>query len=162
MSVGLGAILLLASQTARGQQAAPVVPDIEKRSGLLTRSTSILPHLPPDPKRDNFYDTRYGHYPTKICRNNMLDGGLYGERWKGDATATVPPYFWGTASNSVGPQHKNPFPMSRWLGNFIHPFRPVGMYYDRGAYVPIYDLDPFVPGPGPFPWRFYIWQPLGG
>jgi hypothetical protein len=36
------------------------------------------------------------------------------------------------------------------------------MYYDQGSYVPIYDLDPIVPGPGPYPVPWYFRGPDGG
>jgi hypothetical protein len=47
---------------------------------------------------------------------------------------------------------------------FLQPFRPIGYYYDQGSYVPLYDLDPIVPGPGPVPyvWPFYLRNPHGG
>jgi hypothetical protein len=31
-----------------------------------------------------------------------------------------------------------------------------------GSYVPIYDLDPIVPGPGPYPFPFYFNWDHGG
>jgi hypothetical protein len=160
----LGTTFMCSGRPALAQlpPPAPVKPNVEERSGLLSRYTSIIPTLPPDPKRDNFYDTKYGDYPLKIGRDNMFNGGLYGERWKGDCTATVLPHFWGTPSNTIGPHCKTAFPAARWYSNFVHPFRPVGMYYDRGVFVPIYDLDPWVPGPGPFPWPCFIRRPLGG
>ena len=43
-----------------------------------------------------------------------------------------------------------------------HPFRPVGMYYQMGSYVPIYDLDPIASGPGPYPYPFYFNWCKGG
>jgi hypothetical protein len=155
-ALGCTGWLLVAAQPVRAQEAQPAVPDIRQRSGLITRFTSIKSLLPQDPKRDTFWDYRYGDVPTQIGQNCMLDGGLYGRPLKADCTACVAPYFWGSPGKStIGPHCKAPFPASRWLGNAPHPFRPVGMYYDRGCYVPIYDLDPWVPGPGPFPWRFY-------
>ena len=37
----------------------------------------------------------------------------------------------------------------RFFQGLAHPFRPVGMYYQIGSYVPIYDLDPIAPDRGP-------------
>jgi hypothetical protein len=36
------------------------------------------------------------------------------------------------------------------------------MYYDRGSYVPIYDLDSFSPGPGPDYWPWFFQGSRGG
>ena len=40
---------------------------------------------------------------------------------------------------------------ARFFQGLAQPWRPVGMYYSYGSYVPIYDLDPIAPGPGPYP-----------
>ena len=44
---------------------------------------------------------------------------------------------------------------SRLVRNVFHPFKPVGTYYAGGCYVPIYDLDPLVPGVGPYPYGIF-------
>jgi hypothetical protein len=163
--IGLAACawMLVAGALAWGQDPLPYVPDARARSGLLTRFTPVPNLLPPDPRRDTFYGTRYGDYPVKKFPNYMCEGGLYGDPLKGDCTACVRPYFWGApGASSIGPECTSLHPWGRWIGNFVHPCRPVGMYYDRGCYVPIYDLDPWVPGPGPFPWPYFMKRHIGG
>jgi hypothetical protein len=143
----------------------PVVWDIQRRSGLITRFARVPATLPPDPKRDTFYRTRYDdwYHPNPRGRNLYVDGGLYGKPWPSDCTACVSPSFTGSPGKSTfGPDCVPPTQAGRYIGNLIHPFRPVGMYYDRGVYGPVYDLDPIAPGPGPFPWNHYIKRPMGG
>jgi hypothetical protein len=145
--------------------AKPVVWDIRQRSGLITRYTPVRAQLPPDPGRDTFYRTRWDdwYHPYPRGRNCYKDGGMYGQPLPADCTAAVAPSFRGAPGvSTIRPECQPPTKYGRMLGNLVHPFRPVGMYYDRGVYAPIYDLDPLVPGPGPFPWNHYIKRHLGG
>ncbi|HWE38925.1 MAG TPA: hypothetical protein VG406_20420 [Isosphaeraceae bacterium] len=148
--------------------ALPATPgpilDAETRSGHLMRSTPVIPTLPPDPKRDGFYDgTRWANYPEVDWPNLYKHGGLYGLRYRGACTATVSPYFQGYPGQStIGPQCCPPPKAHRLIENILHPWRPVGYYYSMGNYVPIYDLDPLVTGPGPFPWPVFYRRCLGG
>jgi hypothetical protein len=162
--VGLGAALLLAAAPAFGQVPQPKVPDINQRSGLLQRFMPVEPTLPPDPRRDTWYDTRWGDPPNRTARvNRIKNGGLYGLFWRASCTESIYPYFYGAPGQSTLTADCRRAPRSlRWISNFVHPFRPVGMYYDQGSYVPIYDLDPVVPGPGPFPWPIYYKGGHGG
>jgi hypothetical protein len=155
------------SVTTRAQEPQPFYPSVEERSGLLNRFIPIEPWLPPDPHRDTFYDTRFANHPDthpdhpNIYKNG---GGLYGRRWPGYNTATIYPYFYGNSSNTLGPGSK-PWPRILKLPQtLLQPFRPVCYYYDQGAYVPLYDLDPLIPGPGPNPYffPFYLKNPHGG
>ena len=62
MGAGVGAAAIwfaLAGATVRAQAPQPFVPDITERSGLLMRFAATPELLPPDPHRDNFYNTRY-------------------------------------------------------------------------------------------------------
>lgn len=143
----------------------PYVPDITQRSGLISRFTPVPVCLPPDRKRDTFYRTRFDdwYHPYRNTRNCYKDGGLYGRPWPGTDTAAVSPFFRGSpGASTITPCSEPQSKYGRILGNYFHPFRPVGMYYDRGVYTPIYDLDPMVPGPGPFPWNHYLRQCTGG
>lgn len=156
-----GALIVALGTTAGAQiPRPPVMPP----TGVTFRHIPIVPHLPPDPKRDQFFDTRWADKPPSGKHvNNPLDGGLYGRRYRGDCTACVNPYFRGQAGGGklcedCAPGHKG----SRLLGNFVHPFKPVGSYYAGGCYVPIYDLDPVVSGPGCFPWPHFFKWPVGG
>lgn len=159
----LGLVLILTSVPAFGQIPQPEVSDIHKRSGLITRFVPIDSHLPPDPRRDNFYDTRFGHHPDTKHPNSVKGGGLYGKYWKAHCTASVYPYFLGSpGQGTIGPDCQ-PWPRPlRFFQNVIRPFRPVGMYYDQGSFVPLHDLDPLVPGPGPYPIPWYYTGPRGG
>lgn len=153
---------------AMGQTPAPRVPNPQQRSGLLSRYTPVLPKLPVDADRDSFLGTRYqdehDDSPWKLHpRNSWKDGGMYGRPLCNQCTAAVYPYFHGSPGGRIGPECKGHDPVTgRWITNFFNPFRPVGMYYDRGVYVPIYDTDYFVPGPGPFPWSHFFTRPTGG
>jgi hypothetical protein len=133
------------------------VPDLRQRSGLIQRFNSIVPHLPPDPRRDQWYDTRWGDPPNQRFHPNFyVNGGLYGQAWKADHTASIAPYFFGApGDNTLRPDTKPVHNIFRLPRSLFHPFKPVGMYYDQGSYVPVYDLDPIVPGPGPWPWPFF-------
>ncbi|CAN5895087.1 hypothetical protein BH23PLA1_BH23PLA1_23910 [soil metagenome] len=158
----LGAALVLDAGRARAQ--APNVPDVRERSGLFTRHTPIIPMLPIDKKRDIYYDTRWEdpRYPWRRGWhvNSFKDGGLYGMPLPAGCTACRSPFFRGSpgAGEVCEPPHKS----VRFFSALVHPFRPVGSYYAGGCYVPVYDLDPFVPGPGPYPWSHYCKQHTGG
>jgi hypothetical protein len=159
----LGAAWVLAAVPAFGQIPQPKVPEIEKRSGLLTRIVPIQPHLPPDPRRDSFYDTRFGDHADTWHTNSIKGGGLYGKFWRARCTASVYPFFYGSpGKGSIGPECRPWHRSLRYVQGFVDPFRPVGMYYDQGSYVPIHDLDPIVPGPGPYPIPWYYRGPGGG
>jgi hypothetical protein len=168
LSRGLAWALLLglaaAPTIARGQVPQPEIPDLSKRSGLITRFVPIVPNLPHDKDRDDWYDTRFVDHP-RLWKNqnyNIKNSGLYGLDWGGNCTATVYPFFYGTPGGSIGPECR-PWPRPlRFIQGLVHPFRPIGMYYDQGAYVPIYDLDPVVPGPGSYPIPWYLPNPAGG
>lgn len=140
----------------------PIVPDINQRSGLFTRTVPITPSLPADPTRDYWQDTRWAKKHDTDRSNSVFDGGFYGRyKWRGDCTASFSPYFRGSPGQSTLDAPGCP-PTGRLLGNMLHPFRPVSYYYAGGSYVPIYDLDAFVPGPGPWPWpRLYQRKSFG-
>ncbi len=159
----LGAALILAAAPAFGQVPQPHISDTSERSGLVTRFVPIEPHLPPDPRRDTFYDTRFGDPPNlRKHPNGIKNGGLYGLRWGSRCTATIVPFFYGTPGGAVTPDCVRGPKVLRYAQGIVKPFKPVGMYYDQGAYVPVYDLDPFVPGPGAYPWPWYYRGPRGG
>jgi hypothetical protein len=89
--------------------------------------------------------------------------GLYGLGWKANCTESIYPFFYGSpgtgkVTESCLPWHRT----LRFAQGLVHPFRPVGMYYQMGSYVPIYDLDPIAPGPGPYPVPFYFNWNKGG
>jgi len=152
----LAAVALgLWAPAARAQVPQPRVPDLVQRSGLVSRFTPIEPHLPPDPRRDQWYDTRWGDPPNLRAHPNFYpNGGLYGLPWKVKDTKSIYPYFYGApGQNTLSPDLKRP--TFRLASAVFHPFKPVGMYYDQGSYVPVYDLDPVVPGPTAWPWPFY-------
>ncbi len=159
------ALVLISPAVVNAQVPKPYVPDVNQRSGLITRySPPLHPFLPPDEDRDSFYDTRYADDPYSKYANSMCDGGLYGKRWPADCTASFYPYFRGSPGlSTIGPgcQPYHSY-IGRAFGNFVHPFRPVCYYYDRGSYVPVYDLDPLIVGPGPFPWPYLKRQHNGG
>lgn len=151
--------------TASAQVPEPVVRDVNQRSGLLTRFTPVGRTLPPDADRDQWYDTYWGDHPKGDGHINCYkNGGLYGLQYGNRCTASVYPFFRGApgastiCSDCEPPKHE----LIRLYDNFLHPWRPVGMYYQKGSYVPIYDLDPIVPGPGPFPFRHFFNAIKGG
>lgn len=157
--------IALMTSAARAQipVPSPVVADTAQRSGLFTRHIPVTPTLPPDPKRDIWQNTRWADEHENHRINSSFNGGLYGRyKWKGDCTTCYAPSFRGApgASTMNGPTCP---PEGRLLGNMLHPFHPVSYYYSGGCYVPIYDLDAFVPGPGPWPFpRLYHRKPVGG
>jgi hypothetical protein len=162
---GLGAlavVLLLAVAPAAAQVPQPIVPDVTQRSGLITRQSRIMPVLPPDPDRDKFYDTYWGDHP-KRHRNWFREGGLYGQLLPGGcAQCYYPNYHGSPGSGPAGPICEPCPKWTRLVSNFAHPFRPVCYYYAGGCYAPVYDLDPLVTGPGPFPWNVFKRRWNGG
>jgi hypothetical protein len=97
--------------------------------------------------------------------DGVLDQGLYGMGWKAKYTQSVYPYFYGNPGQSTLTAAGRPTPTQRslrFVQGVLHPFKPVGSYYQEGSYVPIYDFDPGVPGPGPFPYPFYFNWHKGG
>ncbi len=157
--LGLGVACLISSlgAPARAQAPKPFVPDISERSGLLMRFADAPRYLPPDPYRDGFYQTRYADKGAVKHPNWVKTQGLYGLGWKSPSTASVYPYFYGMPGQSTVDASSRPWwRPARFFQGFGQPFRPVGMYYQMGSYVPIYDLDPLVPGPGPYPVPFFF------
>ncbi len=155
LAIGLG---LAAPAPARAQ--SPRIPDVNQRSGLLGRfAPTMRTNLPQDGDRDNFYGTRYGDFYVPPGTNSPFNGGMYGQRLDPGCTSCSSPYFYGTpggtgrACPGCRPHYKTQ--LGRTAQNLVHPFRPVGHYYQNGCYVPIYDLDPIVPGPGYDLWPFF-------
>jgi hypothetical protein len=156
-----------AAVPARAQVPQPIIPDVEHRSGLVSRFVPIQPWLPEDPRRDTFYDTRYADHPDFHPNhpNHPKDGGLFGRRWPGYCTASSYPEFYGSpGQNTIGPGCKPWHRALKLPQTLLQPFRPVCYYYEQGSYVPVYDLDPLVPGPGanPYFFPFYLRDPKGG
>ena len=162
--LGLGAAILMGAGTARAQVPLPKVADLHQRSGLISRHIPIVPHLPHDEDRDDYYGTRWGDDPPSDRHiNSHKDGGLYGRTTKSRCTSCFYPYFRGSPGATPDCPECQPCPrVFRAVTNIVHPFRPVCHYYSGGCYVPVYDLDPFVPGPGPFPWPHFFKRPTGG
>lgn len=146
------ALTALAS-SASAQVPQPAIPQVTERSGMVGRYVPINPHLPADPKRDNWYDTRWGDPPnTGRHPNSYRNGGLYGLPWKANHTASIYPYFYGAPGrNTLNADVRPVGYLERLPRMLLHPFKPVGMYYDQGSYVPVYDLDPLVSGPTAWP-----------
>ena len=165
-AVFTGALLTTAfdGQFAAAQNPQPNISDTNSRSGLLTRFVPLESTLPPDKKRDQWYQTRWGDAPNLRKHPNWIkNGGLYGLPWKATDTASYAPFFFGSPGPSTLTADSRPPDRLGRLGRAIfHPFKPVGMYYDQGSYVPLYDLDPIVPGPGPWPFKRYISTTHGG
>lgn len=166
LAAALLATIAAPAAAARAQWTSPraAVPDVRERSGLYTRIVPIQPTLPVDKDRDLWYDTEWQpRHPHNWGRwwNSWKDGGLYGKPLTAKCTAVRLPFFRGTPGDSTLTADCRPY---GWLGrwaNFVHPMKPVGMYYANGAYVPIYDLDPVVNGPGPWPY-FWVKEPHTG
>ena len=152
------------SSTARAQIPQPNIADINQRSGLIQRFTPFKTNLPKDPYRDNFYGGRVGDHAKVYDTNTFYDGGLYGVRLPARDTASVYPFFYGSPGKStITPESRSWRPSYlRGLQQLTHQRKPVGMYYDRGSYVPIYDLDSFSPGPGPDYFPFFFQGSRGG
>ncbi len=159
----LGFYLALSGATAWAQPYVPYVPDASQRSGLLQRFAGTPTFLPPDPRRDNFYWSRYGDRGTISHINWFRSQGLYGLGWKAPDTESIYPFWYGSPGQSTVSQSSRPWPRPlRFFQGLAQPWRPVGMYYQMGSYVPVYDLDPIAPGPGPFPYPFYFNWDHGG
>ncbi len=160
LAMGLSAWL---GVRASAQPPIPQVPQTEERSGLLMRFAATPMFLPPDPRRDNFYLTRYGDRGTLRHINWFRSQGMYGLGWKASHTESVYPYFYGSPGRSTIDASSRPWPRPlRFVQGLVDPYRPVGMYYQMGSYVPIYDLDPVAPGPGPYPNPFHFNWDHGG
>ena len=159
-----GLIAVGYSSTAQAQIPVPRVPNVNERSGLLQRFKMVKTDLPQDPQRDNFYGTRYGDYAKVDDSNNPLNGGLFGVRLPARDTASIYPFFYGAPGRSTITGESKPWRPSylRGVQQLVHHRKPVGMYYDRGSYVPIYDLDSLAPGPGPDYWPFFFQGSRGG
>ncbi len=158
VALTLGAIFALRPSEAQAQIPEPNKTDIYERSGLLSRFIPMRSTLPGDCRRDEWFDTRWGASPNRRKHQNTIpNGGLYGLPWRADATVSYYPFFYGAPGESTLTEAHRPAP--KWLRfptAVLHPFKPVCVYYDQGSYVPIYDLDPIVPGPGPtWPWSWY-------
>lgn len=163
-ALGLLAAAALAPARVLAQVPQPAVPDLYERSGLMSRIEPIQPVLPHDRDRDTFFDTRWANYPQVLPHVNCYKhNGIYGLPWGGACVSCYRPFFQGSpGQSSLGPGCMPTHKWSRWWDNFLHPFKPVGSYYAGGCYVPIYDLDPLVTGPGPFPWPHFNKPPAGG
>ena len=80
-AVFTGALLTTAfdGQFAAAQNPQPNISDTNSRSGLLTRFVPLESTLPPDKKRDQWYQTRWGDAPNLRKHPNWIkNGGLYG------------------------------------------------------------------------------------
>jgi hypothetical protein len=160
---GIAGLGMLLATPAQAQPPLPQEPEITQRSGLLMRFAGTPEFLPPDPRRDYFYWTRYGDRGLLSHINWFRSQGLYGLGWKTPDTQSIYPFWYGspgqnTIDSSSRPWHR---PL-RFFQGLAHPWKPVGMYYQMGSYVPIYDLDPIAPGPGPYPYPFYFNWDHGG
>jgi hypothetical protein len=162
LTLAIAASLGAMNQAQAQGPREPLVPNMYQRSGLLTRFTPITPHLPPDPDRDEYHLTRWDA-PDVDRPNHCRHGGLYGLVYRTGCTKCNWPNFQGSPGvDSIGPECIPGHPAMRWLWNVAHPWRPVGSYYAGGAHVPVYDLDPLVTGPGPYPWPVFFKRPTGG
>jgi hypothetical protein len=162
MLVGL---FILAPAHPAGAQYPPArVPDLQERSGLVMRFATAPEQLPPDPLRDNFYGTRYADRGLIKHVDGVKDQGLYGVPLRAACTESIYPFFYGSSGNSRVEPSCLPWKHRalRFFQGETHWFKPVGMYYQFGSYVPIYDLDPIAPGPGPYPYPFYFNWCKGG
>jgi hypothetical protein len=163
------AIFTMLGARAAGQEPRALVEPAERRSGLFTRhQPMIAPRLPVDEDRDVSYGTHWQDrkqvHGFLHPNNSWLDGGMYGRKLRADCVQSHYPFFLGAPGRSTIDCEECAPPNKYWryVRNAVHPMRPVGSYYSGGSYVPIYDLDYFVPGPGPFPWNHYIKQHIGG
>jgi hypothetical protein len=152
-----GWLVAMLHASALAQYPPPRISDLNERSGLLMRFAGTKEQLPPDPFRDNFYNTRFADRGLIKHPDGIKDQGLYGLGWKANCTQSVYPFFFGSTGTSQVDPSCLPWHRSlRVFQGWTHPFRPVGMYYSMGSYVPIYDLDPIASGPGPYPYPFYF------
>jgi hypothetical protein len=152
-----GLLVSLAGASAWAQPPQPYVPEVTERSGLVMRFASSPELLPPDPNRDTFYHTRYADHGLVTHPNWPHTQGMYGLGLKTPDTQSIYPYYYGMPGQNTIDSSSRPWwrPL-RFFQGLAHPFRPVGMYYAYGTYVPIYDLDPIAIGPGPYPYPFYF------
>jgi hypothetical protein len=158
-----GLLFVLAESAAHAQYPPANIPDLHERSGLVMRYAGVREQLPPDPLRDNFYNTRYADRGLIKHPDGIKDQGLYGLGWKAACSESVYPYFYGSPGTGKVDESCLPWHRSfRFFQTVAHPFRPVGMYYSMGSYVPIYDFDAIAPGPGPYPFPFYFNWCKGG
>jgi hypothetical protein len=159
-----GFVIAAVPASARAQYPPAKVPDLQERSGLIMRFAGVPEQLPPDPRRDNFYDTRYADRGLVKHVDGVKDQGLYGFGWKSACTQSYYPFFYGSPGSARVEPSCLPWQCRslRFFQGLPHPFKPVGMYYQMGSYVPIYDLDPIAPGPGPYPYPFYYNWNKGG
>ena len=168
IAIALGLLSALAWGATAAAQGTPAVdPFPHGGDGIRSRNIPIVPCLPPDRKRDVFYQNRWydaKRPPNETHIDSPFDGGLYGRRWPASCTRSVSPFFRGYPGCSTLDEKCRPHPSNvvRKLQNFVHPFKPVGEYYAGGSYVPIYDLDPIPVGPGPGIWPHYIQRCTGG
>ncbi len=65
--------------------------------------------LPPDPHRDNFYNTRYADKGPVKCPNWYATQGLYGLGWKTPDTESVYPFFYGMPGQSTVDSSSRPW-----------------------------------------------------
>ncbi len=158
-----GLAVLLHGTAARAQYPQPLVEQLSERSGLVMRYVGTPERLPHDPLRDNFYNLRYANRGLIKHPDGIKDQGLYGLGWKSACTESVYPFFMGSPGTGKVDRSCLPWPRSlRFLQGETNFFRPVGMYYCMGSYVPIYDFDPIAPGPGPYPYPFFFNWGKGG
>jgi hypothetical protein len=151
LALALG--LALFAPGVRAQDGETTVRPMVVPDGLMSRWTPPRTVLPPDPDRDHFYYGKKWANAPSTKPNWPCTSGLYGLNYTDRCTTCYAPYFFGTpGGNNAEPCcEKVKF---RLIGNFVHPWRPVGGYYSGGCATPIYDLDPIVPGPGLFPWSW--------
>jgi hypothetical protein len=158
-----GLFALMIETLGWAQYPPPRIPDVHERSGLLMRFAEVPETLPTDPRRDNFYGSRYADKGLIKHPNYAKSQGLYGLGWKANCTESIYPFFYGSSGETTVDSSCRPWHRSlRFFQGLAHPFRPVGMYYQMGSYVPIHDLDPIAPGPGPYPYPFYFNWHKGG
>ncbi len=157
----LAALTLAAPASSRAQGGPPAIPEMAERSGLMTRFAPISKTgMPYDCHRDTFWGTRVGDFRTTGKWNCIRGGGLYGLTLDPGCTTCNSPEFQGApgkpTANAPGCNPGNKGSFATLGQKFAHPFHPVGHYYQHGCWVPIYDLDPLVPGPGRDLWPWFI------
>ncbi len=158
-AVGFSAVL---SASAWAQAPVPYVPEVTQRSGLVQRfaGTPEVPAAGPPPRQLLQHPVRRQRddQPHQLVpQPGTLRPGLEDARAPRASIRTCT----GRPARARSTQSSRPWwrPL-RFFQGLAHPWRPVGMYYQMGTYVPIYDLDPIAPGPGPYPYPFYFnWVP---